>query len=243
MLTRRVEVGQRRSDLTGREFALLEMFMRHPDQVLSREQLLAHVWGYDQEPGTNVVNVYVSALRRKVGNDMIESVRGVGYRFRAQHERNRDSIPQEMVSLASVPDHVHPAEHLGPVRVLVVEDDPRISAMIAKGLRAKGYEVECVATGLGVAERVARGDIDIELLDLGLPDIDGLQVLQRQRDSGNEVPVIVITARSDPRDRSDALALGAYDYVMKPFAWKSLWQVIESCLNVRREHSTAPRTP
>jgi DNA-binding response OmpR family regulator len=82
--TRRARVSGREIDLTAREYRLLEVFLRHPDQVLSREQLLSHVWGYSAEPGTNVVNVYVGALRKKLGDDAIESVRGVGYRFRAR---------------------------------------------------------------------------------------------------------------------------------------------------------------
>jgi DNA-binding response OmpR family regulator len=69
-------------DLTAREFTMLEMFLRHPDQVLSREQLLDQVWGYDYDPGSNVVDVYVRYLRRKIGADRIETVRGMGYRWR-----------------------------------------------------------------------------------------------------------------------------------------------------------------
>jgi DNA-binding response OmpR family regulator len=80
--TRRVRVGGREIELTPREYRLLEVLMRHPDQVLSREQLLSHAWGYAVEPGTNVVNVYVGALRKKLGDDTIETVRGVGYRLR-----------------------------------------------------------------------------------------------------------------------------------------------------------------
>jgi two-component system, OmpR family, copper resistance phosphate regulon response regulator CusR len=68
-------------DLSAREFSLLETFMRHPDQVLSRWQLLSHVWGYDFDPGTNLVSVYVAALRRKLGDGTIQTVRGGGYRF------------------------------------------------------------------------------------------------------------------------------------------------------------------
>jgi DNA-binding response OmpR family regulator len=68
-------------DLTAREFTMLETFMRHAGQVLSREQLLAHVWGYDYDPGSNVVEVYVRYLRRKLGEDAIETVRGMGYRI------------------------------------------------------------------------------------------------------------------------------------------------------------------
>jgi DNA-binding response OmpR family regulator len=82
--TRRATVGERTVDLTAREFSLLETFLRHPDQVLSREQLLSHVWGYFYDPTTNIVNVYVSALRKKLGADVIESVRGVGYRARSK---------------------------------------------------------------------------------------------------------------------------------------------------------------
>ncbi len=78
---RTVTVEDRRIELTAREFALLETFMRHPGQVLSQVQLMDRVWGYDFEPGSNVVEVYVGYLRRKVGKHRIETVRGAGYRF------------------------------------------------------------------------------------------------------------------------------------------------------------------
>ncbi|MEU4576962.1 response regulator transcription factor [Nonomuraea sp. ATR24] len=81
--TRRAYVGERSVDLSTREFALAEVFCRHPDQVLTREQLLSHVWGFDFDPGSNVVDVYVRYLRRKIGADRIETVRGTGYRLRA----------------------------------------------------------------------------------------------------------------------------------------------------------------
>lgn len=80
--TRRATVGDRSVELTAREFALLETLLRHAGQVLSREQLLSHVWGYDFDPGSNVVDVYVRYLRRKLGADTIETVRGMGYRLR-----------------------------------------------------------------------------------------------------------------------------------------------------------------
>jgi two-component system copper resistance phosphate regulon response regulator CusR len=68
-------------ELSAREFALAEMFLRHPGQVLSREQLLSHVWGYEFDPGSNVVDVYVGYLRKKLGSDVIRTVRGMGYRL------------------------------------------------------------------------------------------------------------------------------------------------------------------
>jgi two-component system copper resistance phosphate regulon response regulator CusR len=80
--TRRVAVGARQVDLSAREYSLLETLMRHPGQVLSREQLLSRVWGYDFDPGSNVVDVYIRYLRRKVGVGRIETLRGVGYRLR-----------------------------------------------------------------------------------------------------------------------------------------------------------------
>ncbi len=79
--TRRAQAGSRTVDLSAREFALAETFLRHPGQVLAREQLLSHVWGYDFDPGSNVVDVYVRYLRRKLGADRIETVRGMGYRL------------------------------------------------------------------------------------------------------------------------------------------------------------------
>lgn len=82
--TRRVRVGEKVMDLSAREFALLEVFLRNPEQVLSREQLLSHVWGYDFDPGSNVVDVYVRYLRRKLGAERIETVRGMGYRLSAR---------------------------------------------------------------------------------------------------------------------------------------------------------------
>ena len=81
--TRRAAIGDRTVELTAREYALLETFLRHPGQVLSREQLLSIVWGYDFDPGSNVVEVYVRYLRRKLGPDVIETVRNMGYRLRA----------------------------------------------------------------------------------------------------------------------------------------------------------------
>jgi DNA-binding response OmpR family regulator len=78
---RTVRVDGREVALTAREFLLAEVFARHPGQVLSREQLLDRVWGLGHDPGSNVVDVYIGYLRRKLGADLIQTVRGVGYRF------------------------------------------------------------------------------------------------------------------------------------------------------------------
>src|SRR6185436_5756484 len=81
--TRRISVDGEEFDLSAREFALAEEFLRNPEQVLSREQLLSRVWGFDFDPGSNVVDVYVRYLRRKIGTKHLETVRGMGYRLTA----------------------------------------------------------------------------------------------------------------------------------------------------------------
>jgi DNA-binding response OmpR family regulator len=79
--TRRIASDAGTFDLSAREYALAEEFMRNPEQVLSREQLLSRVWGLDFDPGSNVVDVYVRYLRRKIGAAHLKTVRGMGYRF------------------------------------------------------------------------------------------------------------------------------------------------------------------
>ena len=81
MVTRQIWVEGSLVNLTTREFILAEVFLRHPMQVMSREQLLDRVWGYDYAPGSNIVDVYIKNLRKKLGGDYIETVRGMGYRF------------------------------------------------------------------------------------------------------------------------------------------------------------------
>jgi DNA-binding response OmpR family regulator len=80
--TRQVHIDGRSVELSAREFALLETLMRHAGQVLSQPQLLNQVWGYDRDTSSNVVEVYVGYLRKKLERDVVETVRGAGYRFR-----------------------------------------------------------------------------------------------------------------------------------------------------------------
>jgi DNA-binding response OmpR family regulator len=85
LITREVRLAKEKVDLTVREFSLLELLMRSPGRVLTRTQILEHVWGYDFDPQTNVVDVYIRRLRSKVDvkpdAPLIETVRGVGYRM------------------------------------------------------------------------------------------------------------------------------------------------------------------
>jgi len=81
LLRRSATVDGVEHELTAREFTMLEFFVSHHGQVISREQLLSRVWGYDHDPGSNVVDVYIRYLRKKIGADSIQTVRGVGYRM------------------------------------------------------------------------------------------------------------------------------------------------------------------
>ena len=80
--TRKIHIGDRILELPAREFTMAEVFFRHPDQVMTRQQLLDLVWGYDYDPGSNIVDVYVGYLRKKLGNKCIQTVRGMGYRLK-----------------------------------------------------------------------------------------------------------------------------------------------------------------
>ena len=82
--SRRASVGDADVELTDREFRLLETLLRHPGEVLSRDELLSHVWGADTDVASNIVDVYISGLRRKLGADRIETIRGFGYRMRGR---------------------------------------------------------------------------------------------------------------------------------------------------------------
>jgi DNA-binding response OmpR family regulator len=89
LLTRKVLVGAQQIELPAREFALAEVFFRHPGQVISRQQLLDLVWGYDYDPGSNIVDVYVGYLRKKLGGEVIETVRSMGYRLKTTSLLNK----------------------------------------------------------------------------------------------------------------------------------------------------------
>ena len=110
------------------------------------------------------------------------------------------------------------------MRVLIVEDDARIASFLDKGLRAEGYSVTTAATANEAEAALALFDeqLDLMLLDLGLPAGDGEDILRRLRRRGSPLPVIVLTARAEVADRVRGLDAGANDYVTKPFAFEEL---------------------
>lgn len=102
-------------------------------------------------------------------------------------------------------------------RILVVDDDARLVKLVSGLLRKRHYQVESVANGELARLALRRGDIDLALLDINLPDIDGLSLIDQLRDQGNTTPIILLTARSEPHEQALGLRLGADDYVVKPF--------------------------
>jgi DNA-binding response OmpR family regulator len=119
------------------------------------------------------------------------------------------------------------------VNVLVVEDEERVASFLEKGLRAHGYGVVWVRNGREGLERAAEAGISLVILDLGLPDLDGLEVLRELRERGDNVPVLVLSARARVADRVEGLNLGADDYLVKPFAFEELLARVRANLRPR----------
>ena len=107
-------------------------------------------------------------------------------------------------------------------RILVVEDEPRLSSFLVKGLKAKGFAISLAESGAEALAKADDDDFDLVILDLGLPDIDGLDVLAELRARKVGIPVVILTARDELRDKISGLESGADDYVTKPFRFEEL---------------------
>jgi len=114
--------------------------------------------------------------------------------------------------------------------VLVVEDDDGIAEPLVRTLEREGYDVVRVANGMDGVTRAGERDIDLVVLDLGLPDIDGIEVCRRIRDGGSAVPILILTARGGELDRVVGLDVGADDYMAKPFGLAELLARIRALL-------------
>jgi DNA-binding response OmpR family regulator len=126
------------------------------------------------------------------------------------------------------------------VKLLVVEDEERVASFLGKGLRAHGYAVEWVRNGADALARAMDPGISLVILDLGLPDQDGLDVLAAMRERGSMVPVLVLSARGRVDDRVRGLNLGADDYLGKPFAFEELLARVRANLRPRAVPETVP---
>jgi DNA-binding response OmpR family regulator len=125
--------------------------------------------------------------------------------------------------------------------ILLVEDDDAIAEPLARALDREGHEVTRVAEGQAALDVVAAAPVDLVLLDLGLPDLDGLDVCRRLRDRGSDVAVMMLTARGEELDRVVGLDVGADDYLPKPFSLAELLARVRALL--RRAAPAAPAAP
>ena len=124
------------------------------------------------------------------------------------------------------------------MRILVVDDDLAVCRSIDRALRLEGYEVATVSTGHEALDAVAQNSPDALVLDLQLPDLDGLQVCRRIREAGDDTPILMLTARHGIDDRVQGLDAGADDYLVKPFALRELMARLRALL--RRTEDEAP---
>ena len=128
-------------------------------------------------------------------------------------------------------------------RLLLIEDDDGIAEPLIRALAREAYDVERVATGSDGLTRAREGGIDLVLLDLGLPDIDGLEVCQRLREDGYQAGIMVLTARDGELDRVVGLDLGADDYLSKPFSLAELMARVRALLRRAATPAEEPAPP
>ena len=119
------------------------------------------------------------------------------------------------------------------MKILVIDDDPAVSASLERALRLEGYDVETAGDGGSGLEALALAPPDAVILDLGLPDIDGLEVCKRMRSARDDTPVLMLTARDAVNDRVQGLDAGADDYLVKPFALAELLARLRALLRRR----------
>lgn len=124
-------------------------------------------------------------------------------------------------------------------RALVVDDEENISFLVSSALRLDGMEVQVAASGQAALEQAERFRPDVIVLDIMLPDIDGLEVLRRLRAAGNAAPVLFLTARQTTEDKVRGLTAGGDDYIVKPFALEELTARIHVALR-RHGRTTTP---
>jgi two-component system response regulator QseB len=128
-------------------------------------------------------------------------------------------------------------------RLLLAEDDPDLTEMLAELLTAEGYDVDVARDGQAALHLALNGRHEVAVLDRGLPHLDGLTVLGRLRHSGWSTPVLVLSAFGTPRDRVDGLDAGAEDYLVKPFDVEELLARLRALLRRHLEESTLLQVP
>ncbi len=124
------------------------------------------------------------------------------------------------------------------MRILIAEDEPRIARFVERGLKANGYAPTVVEDGISALDLGSSGDFDLIILDVGLPRMDGFQVLKNLRGMGVDIPILMVTARTGVDDTVQGLEGGANDYIAKPFRFEELLARVK--LRAREASNNAP---
>ena len=125
--------------------------------------------------------------------------------------------------------------------VTIVEDDPDVRAILARSLGSDGYQVTALESGAGIEDVISANQVDLIIIDIGLPDIDGLTITQQIR-RHSDVGIIIVSGRGDLADRVVGLEIGADDYVTKPFEPREMLARVRSVLRRGRRQETVPHT-
>jgi two-component system OmpR family response regulator len=145
------------------------------------------------------------------------------------------NFPEKSITMSAMNSTTATARKDG-ARVLVVDDEPNITELVAMALRYEGFDVKTAATGRGALSAVTQFSPALVILDVMLPDIDGMEVLKRLNSAGNKVPIIFLTAKDATEDKVHGLTIGGDDYVTKPF---SVEELIARVRVVLRRHGNA----
>jgi DNA-binding response OmpR family regulator len=249
--------GHRRLTLTRKEFGILEYLLRRRGEIVSQEELLEHVWNAEANPFTNTVRVHVNALRRKLGDTAampryIQTVIGAGYRLddfaRSTPNLTETLSPTEYASSMTAFESEQRRNAMSPrtwadqladaPRLLIVDDAPDITQLLVVFFHQAGYNALAAYDGRAALDLFRREPPNLVILDLGLPDIDGLDVCRQIRQEST-VPILMLTKRGELDDRVKGYAAGADAYIVKPFRIEEVEAVVQALL---RRNGGAPRS-
>ncbi len=226
--------------LPRKQFRILEYLMRRSGEVVSQEALIEHVWNAEANPFSNSVRAHINALRRALGDTAahpryIETVVGAGYRLGdlaagAQLTETLSapgyaSSTQSTARRNAMPTQTRP----GAPTLLIVDDAADIAQLLVVYFHQAGFNTLAAYSGRAALELFQHNAADLILLDVGLPDIDGLEVCRAIRRT-SALPIVMLTRRAAELDRQAGMAAGASAYITKPFDAAELHATVRSLL-------------
>lgn len=204
-----VTYGGQTIALTPKEYALMELFLRHPQQVFSCGAILDHLWHAEEAPGEEAIRTHIKGLRQKlktaqVTPDPIETVYGLGYRLKAP-----------TATMTKPPTVNNPSK-----RILIVDNEPHIREVTQLALEVvAGWQVITAESGQEAIEQACRHAPDAILMDVMMPEMDGFTTSQKLQENPltQPIPILLFTAQTQPFDPLQYLTLGIRHTIAKPF--------------------------